>query len=162
MRKSFIHFCFGASSSRTTTAGTTLADLLDRSVGIGYLGGSTILLLLLLGTLFLWHRSLGAVSIKSIDSRKAEVFYWATIMFSQTLGTALGDWMADDKAGLGLGYQGGAIVFAVGLALVAAGVFLDPHFAYGAVLGRLHPDTAPWVRQSVITWTNRSPVAAWR
>ena len=73
----------------TTTAGTTLADLLDRSLGIGYLGGTSTLLFLLLTTLFLWHRSLGTVSVSAITSRKAEVFYWATIMFSQTLGTAL-------------------------------------------------------------------------
>ncbi|HEY4068224.1 MAG TPA: hypothetical protein VGM74_15095, partial [Burkholderiaceae bacterium] len=104
----------------TTTAGTTLADLLDRSLGIGYFGGSSILLVLLLGTLGLWYRTLGTVSIKSITSRRAEMFYWATIMFSQTLGTALGDWTADAKTGLGLGYEGGAIVFAIGLALVAA------------------------------------------
>ncbi|MES2185623.1 MAG: hypothetical protein V4505_13810 [Pseudomonadota bacterium] len=103
----------------TTTVGTTLADLLDRSLGIGYLGGSSILFALLMGTLFLWHRTLGAVSVNSITSRKAEVFYWVTILFSQTLGTALGDWTADGKTGLGLGYEGGAIVFAAGLALVA-------------------------------------------
>lgn len=104
----------------TTTAGTTLADFLDRSLGIGYLGGASILLFLLLATLFLWHRALGSVSVTAITSRKAEMFYWATIMFSQTLGTALGDWMADPETGLGLGYEGGAIVFAVALALVGA------------------------------------------
>ena len=107
----------------TTTAGTTLADFFDRSLGIGYLGGSTILFILLMATLGLWHWSLGSVAVHSIASRKAEIFYWATIMFSQTLGTALGDWMADGKAGLGLGYEGGAIVFAVGLAIVAAFYF---------------------------------------
>ena len=107
----------------TTTAGTTLADLLDRSLGIGYLGGSTILFALLVATLALWHRSLGSVAVNTITSRKAEIFYWATIMFSQTLGTALGDWMADSKGGLGLGYQGGALIFAAGLALVAAAYF---------------------------------------
>lgn len=103
----------------TTTAGTTLADLLDRSLGIGYAGGSSILLFALLGTLWLWQRTLGSVSVGSVSSPKAEMFYWATIMFSQTLGTALGDWMADGKTGMGLGYQGGAVVFAVGLAIVA-------------------------------------------
>src|ERR1700712_1059641 len=107
----------------TTTAGTTLADLLDRSLGIGYLGGSAILLALLMGTLALWRGSLGSVALDSITTRKAECFYWATIMFSQTLGTALGDWTADDKTGLGLGYDGGAIVFAIALAIVAAGFF---------------------------------------
>ena len=106
----------------TTTAGTTLADFLDRSLGIGYSGGSAILFLLLLGTLGLWHRSLGSVSIDSITTHKAEVFYWATIMFSQTLGTALGDWMADDT-GMALGYGGGALVFAVALVIVAVVYF---------------------------------------
>jgi uncharacterized membrane-anchored protein len=104
----------------TTTAGTTLADFLDRSLGIGYAGGAAILCILLLATLGFWHRSLGSVSLASITSRRAEIFYWATIMFSQTLGTALGDWMADDAAGLGFGYEGSAMVFAAGLAVVAA------------------------------------------
>src|ERR1700738_1525323 len=101
----------------TTTAGTTLADFVDRSLGIGYLGGSSLLAALLMLSLGLWYRSLGSVSINSIASTKAEAFYWATIMFSQTLGTALGDWMADST---GLGYRGGAVVFAAGLAIVAA------------------------------------------
>ena len=107
----------------TTTAGTTLADLLDRSLGIGYTGGASILLVSLMATLGLWHWSLGSVSLASITSHKAELFYWATIMFSQTLGTALGDWMADGKTGMGLGYEGSAVVFAAGLAAVAAAYF---------------------------------------
>jgi uncharacterized membrane-anchored protein len=107
----------------TTTAGTTLADYCDRSLGIGYAGGSTILVVLLMGSLLWWRASLGSVSINRIDSRKAEVFYWATIMFSQTLGTALGDWFADPDSGLGLGYQGSALVFGGVLALVAAAYF---------------------------------------
>ena len=101
----------------TTTAGTTLADFVDRSLGIGYLGGSTLLAALLSLSLFLWYRTLGTVSVESITSHKAEAFYWATIMFSQTLGTALGDWMADST---GLGYSGGAVVFAFGLTVTAA------------------------------------------
>jgi len=101
----------------TTTVGTTLADFADRSLGIGYPGGSLLLLLLLLGTLFAWHRSLGTVSISSVSSAKSEVFYWITIMFSQTLGTALGDWTADTA---GLGYTGGIAIFVVLLAIVAA------------------------------------------
>jgi uncharacterized membrane-anchored protein len=100
----------------TTTAGTTLADFVDRSLGIGYLGGASILLVLLLATLGIWYWSLGSVSVDSLKTRKAEIFYWATIMFSQTLGTALGDWMADST---GLGYTRGALVFAGALALVA-------------------------------------------
>lgn len=104
----------------TTTAGTTLADFFDRSLGIGYAGGATLLALLLAGSLWWWSRALGSVSIKRIASRPAEVFYWMTIMFSQTLGTALGDWFADPEKGLGLGYQGSALVFAAGLAVIAA------------------------------------------
>jgi uncharacterized membrane-anchored protein len=118
--KKFHPFLFWFVIVATTTAGTTLADFLDRSLGIGYLGGTSILLFLLLATLFLWHRTLGSVSVEAITSRKAEMFYWATIMFSQTLGTALGDWMADPATGLGLGYEGGAVVFAAALALVGA------------------------------------------
>jgi uncharacterized membrane-anchored protein len=118
--KRYHPFLFWAVIIATTTAGTTLADLLDRSLGIGYVGGAAILFVLLLSTLALWHRSLGSVSIASIASPKAESFYWATVMFSQTLGTALGDWMADEESGLGLGYEGAAFVFAAGIALVAA------------------------------------------
>jgi len=107
----------------TTTAGTTLADYFDRSLGIGYAGGATILFLLLMGSLAWWRCALGSVSINRLDSRQAEVFYWATIMFSQTLGTALGDWFADPDTGLGLGYQGSALVFGGALVLVAATYF---------------------------------------
>jgi uncharacterized membrane-anchored protein len=105
----------------TTTAGTTLADFFDRSLGIGYIGGSTILFVLLIGVLALWYRSLGSVSINTIVTPKAEMFYWATIMFSQTLGTALGDFLATSA---GLGYEGGAVIFAAALAIVAAAYFL--------------------------------------
>lgn len=104
----------------TTTVGTTLADFVDRSLGIGYLGGSSLLAVLLIASLALWHRTMGTVSIASIDSKSAETFYWVTIMFSQTLGTALGDWMADST---GLGYAGGALVFAAGLAIVTGAYF---------------------------------------
>jgi uncharacterized membrane-anchored protein len=100
----------------TTTAGTTLADFFDRSLGIGYAGGASLLFILLMATLGLWHWSLGSVSVETITAPKAEMFYWATIMFSQTLGTALGDWMADTT---GLGYEGGALVFAAALVIVA-------------------------------------------
>ena len=101
----------------TTTVGTTFADFVDRSLGIGYLGGSSLLAGLLVVSLAAWHRAMGTVSIASIDNKAAETFYWITILFSQTLGTALGDWMADST---GLGYGGGAIVFAAGIAIVAA------------------------------------------
>ncbi len=120
--KRFHPFLYWAVIVATTTAGTTLADFLDRSLGIGYVGGTTILLALLLATLGLWYRTLGSVSVSSIRSSRAEAFYWATIMFSQTLGTALGDWMADTT---GLGYERGALVFAAALALVAAAYYFS-------------------------------------
>jgi uncharacterized membrane-anchored protein len=101
----------------TTTVGTTIADFADRSLGIGYAGGSSLLLALLLASLALWHRTLGSVSIDTINTPKAETFYWVTIMFSQTLGTALGDWTADDA---GLGYGGSAVVFGSLLAVLVA------------------------------------------
>jgi uncharacterized membrane-anchored protein len=99
----------------TTTVGTTLADFVDRSLGVGYLGGSLILLALVLASLAAWFFSCGSVAVAQVATPKTELFYWVTILFSQTLGTALGDWMADDT---GLGYAGGALVFAAGLALV--------------------------------------------
>lgn len=106
----------------TTTVGTTLADYVTRSVGIGYAGGSSLLLTLLLASLYVWHRTLGSVSVETVSEPKAEMFYWTTIMFSQTLGTALGDWTAD-PVGLGLGYTGAAIVFGTMLAILAAMYF---------------------------------------
>ena len=99
----------------STTVGMTMADYATRSLGIGYTGGSTLLLALLLGSLFVWHRSMGRIDVASISTPKAEWFYWITIMFSQTLGTALGDWMADTA---GLGYLGAAAIFGGALLLV--------------------------------------------
>jgi len=104
----------------TTTVGTTLADLVDRDMGIGYAGGSTLLLALLLMSLFAWKRTLGTVSVDSVRTPAAEWFYWVTILFSQTLGTALGDWTADTAS---FGYRGSAVVFGLLLALVAAAYF---------------------------------------
>jgi uncharacterized membrane-anchored protein len=104
----------------TTTAGTTLADFADRSLGIGYIGGTSILLASLIAVLALWKWSLGSVSVDTVATPRVEGFYWATIMVSQTLGTALGDWMADST---GLGYEGGALVFSAGLVLVAAAYY---------------------------------------
>ncbi len=112
----FHPFLYWAVIVATTTAGTTLADFFDRSLGIGYVGGSSVLFTLLLATLWLWHRALGSVSVDTVTTPRAEMFYWATIMFSQTLGTALGDFLAD---GAGLGYRGGALVFGAALAVVA-------------------------------------------
>ena len=104
----------------TTTAGTTMADFADRSLGIGYAGGSAILVVLLVSSLVVWHEVAGSVSVATITTPRSEVFYWVTILFSQTLGTALGDWMADTT---GFGYGGGALVFATGLAVVTAAYF---------------------------------------
>jgi uncharacterized membrane-anchored protein len=117
----FHPFLYWTTIIATTTVGTTLADFADRSLGIGYAGGSALLLALLGASLLTWHRVLGSVAVSSISSAKAEGFYWLTIMFSQTLGTALGDWTADTA---GLGYEGGAIVFTVLLAVVAVAFYL--------------------------------------
>ena len=118
--KGFHPFLYWTTIIATTTVGTTLADFADRSLGIGYAGGSSLLLALLLGSLFVWHRTLGSVSVSTVSSPKAEAFYWLTIMFSQTLGTALGDWTADTA---GLGYTGAAVVFSGLLALVVAAYY---------------------------------------
>lgn len=104
----------------TTTVGTTFADFVDRSLGIGYAGGTAILLTLLLVSLFLWYRTLGSIAVETVSTPQAEMFYWVTIMFSQTLGTALGDWTADTA---GLGYSGGAFVFGAMLAAIAAAYY---------------------------------------
>ena len=112
----FHPFIYWATIIASTTAGTTLADFATRSLGIGYTGGSTLLLALVLLSLIVWHRTMGTISVARIASARAEMFYWATITFSQTLGTALGDWAADDG---GLGYLGGALLFGSALAVLA-------------------------------------------
>lgn len=104
----------------TTTVGTTLADFADRSLGIGYAGGTTILCLMLAASLWIWKWKLGSVSVNTVSSPKSEIFYWVTIMCSQTLGTALGDWTADTA---GIGYGGGIFVFGGLLVVIAAGYF---------------------------------------
>lgn len=155
----------------TTTLGTTLADFFDRSIGVGYPGGTAIVGLLLVASLFVWHRVEGTVSIASVHTPRVEWFYWCTILFSQTLGTALGDWTAGtDRGGLGLGYEHAALLFGGALAVVAAlyfwtrvshtllfwlafvltrplgatvGDFLDkPHSAGGLELSRLYASLA--------------------
>jgi uncharacterized membrane-anchored protein len=118
--KSFSPLLYWAVIVATTTAGTTMADYADRSLGIGYVGGSLMLFTILMIVLGLWWLSMGTVSVNNITSRKAELFYWMTILFSNTLGTALGDFLADSS---GLGYEGAAIVFAGALALVAGTYF---------------------------------------
>jgi uncharacterized membrane-anchored protein len=116
----FHPFLYWAVIIATTTTGTTLADFADRSLGIGYTGGTVVLFVLLLATFALWYRLQGSVALGAIDSPRAEGFYWLTILLSQTLGTALGDWAADTG---GLGYGGGVLVFTAALALVAAAYF---------------------------------------
>ena len=118
--KSFHPFLYWAVIVATTTAGTTMADFADRSLGIGYAGGAAILFALLMASLLVWYLTVGTISVTNITSPKVELFYWTTILFSQTLGTALGDWVADTN---GLGYEGGALVFGAGLVLVAAAYF---------------------------------------
>src|SRR5439155_4628675 len=100
----------------STTVGTTLADFFDRSLGIGYAGGSSILLACVLASLALWYFTLGSIDVRTVATAKVELFYWLTITFSQTLGTALGDWTADDT---GLGFGGGALAFGAALAVLA-------------------------------------------
>lgn len=116
----FHPFLYWATIVASTTAGTTMADFADRSLGVGYAGGSSILFVCLMATLGLWYWSCGSLSVTTVSTPKVEAFYWAAIPLSQTLGTALGDWTADDT---GLGYQGGALVFAAGLAALAAAYY---------------------------------------
>lgn len=115
--KEFHPFVYWATIIATTTVGTTLADLVDRSLGIGYPGGVVLLSTLLGASIYIWYRKMGTISIDSISNPRAETFYWVTIMFSQTLGTALGDWTADTA---GLGYAGGAMIFGAALLAILA------------------------------------------
>jgi uncharacterized membrane-anchored protein len=119
--KKFHPVLYWATIVASTTFGTTMADFADRSLGIGYAGGATLLFVCLMIILGIWFWSEGTVSVNTVSTPKVEAFYWAAITFSQTLGTALGDWMADDT---GLGYIGGALVFSAALAVVAGLYFL--------------------------------------
>jgi uncharacterized membrane-anchored protein len=118
--KKFNPYLYWATIVASTTAGTTMADFADRSLGIGYAGGSTLLFVGLMAVLAAWYWAKGTISVNTVTTPKVEAFYWAAITLSQTLGTALGDWTADDT---GLGYSGGALVFGVGLAVLAAAYF---------------------------------------
>ena len=111
----FHPFLYWGTIIASTTAGTTMADFATRSLGIGYPGGSLLLLALVLASLFAWHRSLGSISVATVHEPRAESFYWLTITVSQTLGTALGDWVAD----IGPGYGGAALLFGALLAVLA-------------------------------------------
>jgi uncharacterized membrane-anchored protein len=118
--KAFHPFLYWLVVVATTTAGTTMADFADRSLGIGYPGGASLLFVLLMASLAVWYWSAGSISVDTVATPRIETFYWVAILFSQTLGTALGDWMADTN---GLGYEGGALVFAAGLVVIAAAYF---------------------------------------
>ena len=118
--RQFHRFLYWLVVIATTTAGTTMADFADRSLGVGYPGGAALLFVLLMAALASWHWWAGSISVNTVSTPGIETFYWVAILLSQTLGTALGDWMADSN---GLGYQGGALVFAAGLVLVAAAYF---------------------------------------
>ena len=115
--KRFHPFVYWATIIATTTVGTTLADFVDRSLGIGYPGGVVLLSTLLGASIYIWYRKMGTISIDSVSNPRAETFYWVTIMFSQTLGTALGDWTADTA---GLGYAGGAMIFGAAQLVILA------------------------------------------
>ena len=115
--KKFHPYLYWATIVASTTAGTTMADFSDRSLGIGYAGGSSLLFVCLTATLAVWYWTQGSISVATVNTPKVEALYWIAITFSQTLGTALGDWTADDT---GLGYDGGAMLFAAGLAVLAA------------------------------------------
>ena len=125
----------------TTTLGTTLADFADRSLGIGYPGGTSLLIILLLSSLFIWHRSLGSIAVNTVVSPAAEWFYWITIMFSQTLGTALGDWAADS---VGLGYGGSAVLFCALLAVVCVLYCWTSISRTVLFLGCIRPNATAW------------------
>jgi len=117
LAEKFHPFLYWATIVASTTFGTTMADFADRSLGIGYPGGATLLFVFLMAVLGLWYWSQGSISVETVNTPKVEAFYWAAITLSQTLGTALGDWMADTG---GFGYAGGAFVFGAGLAVIAA------------------------------------------
>lgn len=136
----FHPFIYWTTIIATTTVGTTLADFADRSLGIGYAGGSSLLFALLIASLAIWYRSLGTVSVDTISSPKAEMFYWGAILFSQTLGTALGDWMADTNGRLRT--RGARIHSRLGADCGGGGVFLHKNLAHCAVLERFHPHAA--------------------
>jgi len=120
--KGFYPVVYWTTIVASTTVGTTLADFADRSIGIGYPGGSTLLAALVAASLYAWYRSLGSIDVSSVATPRAEGFYWLTIMFSQTLGTALGDWTADTA---GLGYGGAALIFGSLLLLIVVAYYLS-------------------------------------
>jgi hypothetical protein len=152
----FNPWLYWATIAASTTAGTTLADFADRSLGIGYPGGSLLLLACVLLSLFAWYRTLGSIDVNTVSGPRAETFYWVTITFSQTLGTALGDWVAD----AGLGYSGGALVFGAALAVLASSIS-RPASAASACSGRRSSSPGRSARRSATSSTSRSTRAGW-
>lgn len=136
LTKKFSPWIYWLAIVASTTVGTAMADFFDRSLGIGYTGGSSILLACVLCSLAIWYFTLGSINVQTVATPKVEIFYWVTITFSQTLGTALGDWMADST---GLGYEGGALVFCAGLAVLAA-LYYWTRIGRLPVLGGFHPN----------------------
>ena len=136
----FHPFLYWATIVASTTAGTTMADFADRSLGIGYAGGSALLFVCLIAVLGMWYWSLGSISVATVSTPKVEAFYWAAITFSQTLGTALGDWIADDT---GLGYEGGALRVRGRVGGAGRRLFLDERFAGLLVLGGVYSLATP-------------------
>ena len=134
--KSFHPVLYWATIVASTTAGTTMADFADRSLGVGYAGGSSILFVCLMVVLGTWYWSLGSISVATVATPKVEAFYWAAITFSQTLGTALGDWIADDT---GLRDEGGALLFAAALAGLI-GLYFGRYLSRNPTLAGVHPD----------------------
>jgi uncharacterized membrane-anchored protein len=137
--RKFHPFLYWATIVASTTAGTTMADFADRSLGIGYVGGSLLLLACLMAVLGLWYRSLGSISVDTVTTPKVEAFYWAAITFAQTLGTALGDWMADS---MGAWLRGGRHHLRRRPRGARLSLLSYRRLAGAAVLGGLHPDAA--------------------
>ena len=156
--KKFHPFLYWATIVASTTFGTTMADFADRSLGIGYTGGSSLLFACLMAVLGLWYWSQGTISVNTVSTPKVEAFYWAAITFSQTLGTALGDWMADTG---GLGYEGGALVFAAGLAVIA-GLYSGRMCRACCCSGRPSSSRGRSARRSAISSTSPSAMAGSR
>lgn len=156
--KKFHPFLYWGTIVASTTFGTTMADFADRSLGIGYTGGSALLFACLLTALALWYWSEGTISVNTVSTPRVEAFYWAAITFSQTLGTALGDWLADTG---GFGYERGALVFAAGLAVIA--ILYSEQACLGSRCFGL-PSSSPgrWGQLSATFSTNPSAMAGWR
>ena len=124
LTKRLIPFLYWTVILSTSTAGTTMSDFMDRTLGLGYAKGSAILIASLIGALVLWRLVEGTISVSSVRTRRAECFYWFAILCSNTLGTALGDYLADEEQGPGLGFMGGAALIGGVIAAIAVVYFI--------------------------------------